>query len=86
MNVSSGHLRAIGCSIPPMLSAIVINGVFRVMWIWFIFPLPGMQTFLGLYIVYPITWGLNFLANLTIIRLVREHSFERKRLELAKKV
>lgn len=85
MTTSTGYLRAIGYSVPPMIAAIVINCGIRIMWITFIFPLPGFTSFLGLYSIYPMTWILCSAINLTIILSVSKKAFAKKAAELEAK-
>lgn len=83
MTVSTGYLRAIGCSVPPMISSIVINCGLRIAWIMFVFPLPGFTTFLGLYSIFPMTWILSSTVQLVLILTVSKKAFARKQAELA---
>ncbi len=83
MNASTGYLRAIDCSIPPMIATIFTNGISRVLWTTFVFPLPAFNSFEGLYIIYPITWAACFGINLIISAFVSKRAFRRKAAELA---
>jgi len=85
MNASTGYLRAIDCSIPPMIATIFTNGITRVLWTTFVFPLPAFKSFEGLYMIYPITWAACFGINLIISAFVSKRAFRRKAAELAAK-
>lgn len=85
MNASTGYLRAIDCSIPPMIATIFTNGVTRVLWTTFVFPLPAFKSFEGLYMIYPITWAACFGINLIISAFVSKRAFRRKAAELEAK-
>ena len=83
MTTSTGYLRAIGCSVPPMISSIIVNCGFRILWITLIFPLPGFTTFLGLYSIYPMTWILCSIIQIVLILVVSKKAFAKKAEELA---
>ncbi len=85
MNASTGYLRAIDCSVPPMLSTLFTNGLWRVLWVAFIFPIPAFSNFEGLYMIYPITWAACFVINLIISAFVTKKAFKRKADELGLK-
>ncbi|MBQ8684117.1 MAG: MATE family efflux transporter [Clostridia bacterium] len=61
MEVSSGVVRGMGASLLPMLLTVLTVCVFRVAWVWWVFPLSPTPAFL--FVSYPVTWGLNFLAQ-----------------------
>lgn len=77
MEVGSGTVRGMGASLLPMLLTVLTVCVFRVAWVWWVFPLVGTPSFL--FASYPITWGLNFLAQLGIYAVLI-----RRRLRLQK--
>ena len=85
MNASTGYLRAIDCSVPPMISTLFTNGLLRVLWVTFVFPIPAFKSFEGLYIIYPITWAACFGINLIISAFVSKRAFRRKAAELEAK-
>lgn len=66
MEVTSGFLRGIGYSIGPMLCSVLGAGVFRALWVFFVFPLFP-KTALALFSVYPISWLLVMVLNASII-------------------
>ena len=56
----SGVLRGLGYSLYPMFTSIGCIVVFRMIWIFFVF--PRIDTLVGLYLVYPISWTLSVIA------------------------
>lgn len=81
----SGVLRGLGYSLYPMFTSIVCIIVFRMFWIFFVFPRIG--TLVGLYLVYPISWSLSVIALTCMIvyawnRIKRER---KKNSELTEK-
>lgn len=64
MDVSTGAIRGMGVSVPPMIITVVGVCVLRVVWIFTLFQLPTLHTPAGLYVSYPISWSLTFLAEL----------------------
>ena len=56
----SGVLRGLGYSLYPMFTSIVCIVVFRLAWIFFVFPILDSLT--GLYLLYPISWTLSVIA------------------------
>lgn len=52
----AGAVRGTGASIPPMVVLLVSLCLFRVVWIQFLLPFfPGIE---GVFILYPVSWGL----------------------------
>ncbi len=64
MDTITGAMRGIGSSLTPMLITIIGVCVFRVVWIYTVFALPEFHTFSGLFISYPVSWAMTFLAVL----------------------
>ena len=63
MDVQSGFLRGMGYSFTPMITSLVSICVVRVVWIYCVFfPIESMNTRFGLYVSYPISWGLAAIA------------------------
>lgn len=63
MDVMVGGLRGLGYSVLPMLVSMMGACVFRVIWILTIFKVPAFHTMSTLYLSYPISWVLTFLAH-----------------------
>ncbi len=70
MDVTTGALRGLGASFIPM--AISILGVcgLRILWIYSIFQVPQFHTPQCLYLSYPISWIITFLAQLIALLVV----------------
>ena len=63
MNIQVGHLRGLGYSFIPMINSMVGACVLRMLWLIFVFPVLG-STWIALYLCYPVTWSITFLAHL----------------------
>ena len=75
MDVSTGALRGMGASLEPMIISILGICVLRVGWISTIFQIPAFHTPQCLYLSYPISWILTFVAQLLAFRKVfRRHT------------
>jgi putative MATE family efflux protein len=61
MEVMVGMLRGIGYSVMPMIVSLFGSCVLRILWIYFVAPSFGHIS--GIYVSYPISWGLTFLAH-----------------------
>ena len=69
MEVTSGVIRGMGVSVTPMVLTVLSVCVFRLCWLWWIFPPLGGE--LGdLFVSYPISWGLNILSLLAVYVVV----------------
>jgi Na+-driven multidrug efflux pump len=68
MDVMVGGLRGIGYSIMPMLVSLTGACLLRIVWIYTIF--QTYHTLECLYISYPISWALTFLAHLVCFSVV----------------
>jgi len=68
MDVTTGLLRGMSCSLPPMLISVLGVCGFRLGWIFV--ALPFCHTPEMLYVSYPISWGLTFLAQYVVFRIV----------------
>lgn len=62
MDVMVGVMRGMGHSVLPMLVSLTGACLFRVIWIYTVFKM--YNTLLCLYLSYPISWALTFLAHL----------------------
>ncbi len=63
MEVSTGALRGMGCSVTSMIISILgVCGV-RIMWILTVFPMPQFHSLEYLYISYTISWIFTFTAQ-----------------------
>ena len=73
MDVMVGMLRGMGSSMTPMITSIMGACVFRVVWILTVFPLSPTLTML--YISYPISWALTFMAHSTCYFAIKRRKF-----------
>ena len=64
MDTMVGQLRGVGSSILPMIVSLTGACVLRIVWIYTIFAQPQWHTLTVLYISYPISWAVTFLAHL----------------------
>ena len=81
MEVTTGYLRALGKSIIPMIGSVFSICVIRILWTFFIFPLPAFYSITGLYTCYPISWILATTFNFIIIFLVNKKVFPKESKE-----
>jgi len=72
MDVLIGALRGIGYSALSALISFVGTCGFRLIWVWFIFPLH--RTFEMLYLCWPLSWLLITAVNLITIFALRKHA------------
>ena len=75
MDVMVGQLRGVGYSIMPMIVSLTGACLFRVAWIYFIFPFDPTLT--NLYTSYPISWGLTFAVHLICYLIVAPKKLQR---------
>lgn len=69
MEVGSGVLRGLGRSTMSTVISLLGSCVFRLLWIWLIFPLcPELWM---VYLSYPISWSLTALTHFTVSMIVR---------------
>ncbi len=69
MEVGSGVLRGLGKSTTSTVISLMGSCVFRLIWIWFIFPL--WPTLTMVYLSYPISWSLTALTHFIFSMVVR---------------
>ena len=62
MDVMVGSLRGLGYSIFPMIMSLIGACLFRLLWIYFIFPLNPIPD--TVYVSYPITWIITITAHI----------------------
>lgn len=66
----SASVRGMGYSITSMIMSLSGACVFRILWVSFIFPLEKMNNIFGLHIVYPLSWGLTALLQLSVLMVI----------------
>lgn len=70
LDVSTGVLRGLGSSLSPMVISVLGVCFFRVAWIYTIFQIPQYHTPSWLFVSYPISWVLTFLAQFAACLLI----------------
>ena len=68
LDIVSGSLRSLGRSVSPMIVTMLSVCVFRIIWVFTVF--PKHHTPAALYISYPVSWALVVLVNGTMLVLV----------------
>lgn len=78
MDVTTGLIRGLGCSVLPML--ITVAGVvgIRLGWIYIIFRIPQYHTVQSLYLSYAISWTATFLTELVVFIILMKRLKKRK--------
>lgn len=69
MDVLTGELRGIGCSVFPMVVSLLGVCVFRVFWIFTVF--QQYRSLWVLYISYPVSWTLTAAVNMVCFMVVQ---------------
>ena len=75
MNVIVAYLRSIGCSVIPMINALIFACGVRTLWLFTVVPwvrpyVGEMTAFATVYLAYPVTWTLAALAHLITLAAV----------------
>ena len=68
MEVVSGASKGMGYVVGPMLVSIGCICGIRILWILVFFPLEALNSIIGLYITYPISWGAALIGMLVVLR------------------
>jgi len=71
MDVMVGALRGLGYSIAPMIVSLLGACAFRLLWIATVFQIDRFHTIETVYMSYPISWTVTFLAHLVTFIIVR---------------
>ncbi len=72
MDVMVGALRGLGYSIAPMIVSLLGACAFRLLWIATVFQIDRFHTIKTVYISYPISWTVTFLAHVITFVIVRK--------------
>ena len=64
MDGMSNSIRGIGHSLTPVITSLCGACLYRIIWIFTIFQIPQFHTIYCIYITYPISWILTFIANI----------------------
>jgi len=70
MDTMTGTLRGMGRSVSPMVITVIGVCVMRIAWIYTIFRIPEYHTLECLFVSYPISWLLTFIAELIMFIFV----------------
>ena len=73
--ITAGALRGLNHSMVPALISVIGTCAFRLTYVFFIF--PAHRSFLGLILVYPLSWILTGTAMNIAYQIVRRHVFRR---------
>lgn len=71
MDTIVGSLRGLGHSIVPMFVSLIGACGLRLFWIFTFFRLEEYHTVLSLYLTYPVSWTLTFLAHVVCFMIIR---------------
>ena len=63
MDGMANSIRGIGHSLMPVISSLLGACIFRIIWLFTIFLIPQLHTPQTIFISYPISWILTFIAN-----------------------
>lgn len=84
MDVSTGALRGMGASISPMLISVIGVCGMRIGWIYTIFRIPEYHTPQSLFVSYPISWVVTFVAQMVgFVIVYRRHLKKSESLRLS---
>lgn len=72
MDVMVGVLRGMGYSFGPMVISLIGACGLRLVWIATIFRIPRFHQIATVYVSYPITWIVTFLAQMTLYIIIRK--------------
>ncbi|MCM1145515.1 MAG: MATE family efflux transporter [Blautia sp.] len=71
MDVMVGSLRGIGYSIMPMIVSLIGACGLRLLWIFTLFRIESFHTTTSLYLTYPASWVITFVAHVICFIIVR---------------
>ena len=69
-DVTTGMLRGLGASLAPMLVSVLGVCGLRIVWVSTVFQMPQFHTPDWLFVSYPISWAVTFVAQLVLYTLV----------------
>lgn len=73
MDVIVGSIRGIGYALTPMAVTLIGACGLRLVWVWTVFRLPEFHTVRTVYLSYPISWAVTFLAHLIFYVFALRH-------------
>ena len=85
MNALSGTLRGMGFSFFNMIISIAGICVFRIAWILTAFKLPVFHSLRGVYISWPISWGIVIVAFIVIYIILIKRLYSKQNIEKCEK-
>ena len=71
MDVMVGSLRGLGYSVIPMIVSLIGACALRLIWLATVFQLPQFHTIEMVYLTYPISWIITFLAHVICFIIIR---------------
>ena len=77
MDVSTGALRGMGASLEPMIISVLGVCGLRIGWISTVFQIPAFHTPQCLFLSYPVSWIITFVAQMMAFRRVYRHHLQR---------
>lgn len=72
MDVIVGSLRGMGYSVVPMIVSLIGACGLRLIWIFTLFQAEPFHSLTGLYITYPVSWLITFLAHSVCFIIIRK--------------
>ena len=78
MDVMAGSLKGLGYSLSPMIISVLCICGTRIVWRYAVFPLEPVNSLMGIYISYPISWLMAFVCFLVLyviayVKLKKKH-------------
>lgn len=73
----SSAVRGLGYSITPMIISLVGICVLRILYIYTLFPLDRFHTIFGLYLSYPLSWGITLIAHIISMIILFRKTFKK---------
>ena len=71
MDVMVGSLRGLGYAIMPMIVSLIGACLLRIVWLAVFFPMEQFHSIEMIYITYPVSWIITFLAHVVCFLIVR---------------
>lgn len=80
MNINSGALQAYGYTVLQMISNLVGVCLFRIVWMWAIYPAAPSE--FNLLVCYPISWGFSAVAVFVMVVILSKKYFKGKEFKI----
>ena len=80
MNSVIGSVRGMGYSITALIMNVLGTCVTRLLWVFVIFPMPEFNTFVGLSLMYPFSWGAStiLIGAISVFAFIKLDKMEKK--------